>query len=189
MKILITGSPNYGIASALNNLLSANHELTFIGKRFNGSDLTYEVEMTKLAVASLNYDVFINNSRLSNYAQIRLFEKVYTTWLRNNKTNGRIINVGSTVDIASDKVLQYGAEKAALKRISEQAGQACVFRKSNIKVTYLSMGWVDTPIVNEHLPNVKKHSVDEIAEAIRFIIEYPYSNTNISEIRLEPIQS
>jgi hypothetical protein len=34
---------------------------------------------------------------------------VYTTWSRNNKTNGRIINIGSTVDVASDKVLQYGA--------------------------------------------------------------------------------
>lgn len=188
MKILVTGYSGYGVAKAIFDVFNDSHELKFFSKKENNVDLNDPNEINKFCQISLDYDIVINNARLKNYHQAILFEKVYFTWLTNKKIGGHIINIGSSVDIARDRVLQYGAEKAALKKISEQAATASVFKNSNIKVTYISFGWVSTPIVVRDLPNVKKHSSEEIANIIKFVINYPYATTNISEIRIEPIQ-
>lgn len=186
MKILITGNPNYAIGEALNTILNS-HELKFVGKRTSGIDLNDLATMDKFSIFSLDYDVFINNSRLDNFSQSILFNKVYNTWL-DNKKSGQIINIGSTGDTGRDKQWLYGPEKIALRKATEQASYTSAFKQSGIKVTYLAMGWVATPLVEKYEPNVKKHSPDEIAKLIKWILDYPIDTTNINEIRIEPIQ-
>lgn len=186
MKILITGNPNYGIASSIKAKF-ANHELTFYSKNYNDFNLNSADKIAEFATLSLQYDVFINNVRLSQYNQVKLYDAVYNKWLTAKK-QGLIINVGSTADTARDANYSYASEKAALKKASESGSFACNFKKTGIKVTYISFGWVATPVLNRDLPNVKKHTSDEIASLMQWIVEYPVASSCINEVRLEPIQ-
>ena len=185
MKILITGNPNYGIAKSMKDVLH-NHELTFVS-RATGMDLNNSTNFNKLIDMSLEYDIFINNSRVTNFFQSRIFEQIYNIWLTNKKS-GLIINVGSGADSVKEKVWIYGPEKAALRKITEQSSFATVFKKTNIKTTYISFGYVNTPIIAAQSPNVNKHDPEEVANLIKWIIDYPAPGTNINEIRIEPIQ-
>ncbi len=186
MKVLVTGNPNFGIAESINkNFLG--HELAFYSRNYNNFDLNNPVKIREFSNLSLQHDVFINNARLANYNQVKLYEEVYRRWILEKK-QGLIINIGSTADSARDANHTYASEKAALKKASEGGSFASNFKKSGVKVTYISFGWVATPVLNRDLPNVKKHSPDEIALLLKWIVEYPVSSSCINEIRLEPIQ-
>lgn len=186
MKVLVTGNPNYGIAESINNNF-LGHELAFYSRNYNNFDLNNADKITELANISLQYDVFINNARLAKYNQVKLYEEVYRKWA-SVKKQGLIINMGSTADTARDVNNSYACEKAALKKASEGGSFANNFKNAGIKVTYISFGWVSTPVLNRDLPNVKKHSSDEIALLLKWIIEYPIPSSCFNEIRLEPIQ-
>jgi len=186
MKILVTGNPNYGIAEAIKNTF-IDHEVSFYSRNYNDFDLNDPAKMAELATISLQFDVVINNARLGKYNQVKLYEEVYRRWTLEKK-QGLIINIGSTADTARDANYTYASEKAALKKASEGGSFANNFKKSGIKVTYISFGWVATPVLNRDLPNVKKHSSDEIASLLKWIVEYPVNYTCINEIRMEPIQ-
>jgi short-subunit dehydrogenase len=186
MKVLVTGNPNYGIAESINKNFHG-HELSFYSKNYNNFDLNDADNIVEFAHRSLQYDVFINNARLSKYNQVKLYEEVYRKWILEKK-QGLIINIGSTADTARDANYTYASEKAALKKASEGGSFANNFKNTGVKVTYVSFGWVATPVLNRDLPNVKKHSPDEIASLLKWIIEYPISSTCFNEIRLEPVQ-
>ena len=186
MKILVTGNPNYGIAQSINKNFYG-HELAFYSRNYNDFDLNNPEKISELATCSLQYNVFINNTRLSKYNQVKLYEEVYRKWIIEKK-QGHIINIGSTADSSRDTNYTYASEKAALKKASECGSFANNFKNTGIKVTYVSFGWVATPILNRDLPNVKKHSPEEIALLLKWIVEYPISSSLINEIRLEPIQ-
>ena len=186
MKVLVTGNPNFGIAESINKHF-LGHELAFYSRNYNNFDLTNPEKITELANVSLHYDVFINNARLGKYNQVNLYEEVYRKWILEKK-QGLIINMGSTADTARDANHTYASEKAALKKSSEGGSFANNFKNTGIKVTYISFGWVATPVLNRDLPNVKKHSPDEIASLLKWIVEYPVNSSCINEIRLEPIQ-
>lgn len=186
MKILITGNPEYGVASGLKSVLGIEHTVDFVSPKYNNIDLNKIEDFKKVVNDSINYDVFINNARLSNYNQVQLFDSIHKKWIADKK-HGQIINIGSVADQVRDRTWIYGSEKAALKQASAGAGFASVFKNTGIKVTYLAFGWVSTPMIEASEPNVKKHSVEEIASLIKWILDYP-ANTNIIEIRMEPIQ-
>lgn len=186
MKLIITGNPNYGIAEAINKNFHG-HELAFYSKNYNDFDLNNTEKISEFANRSLQYDVFINNARLSSYNQVRLYDEVYRKWAFEKK-QGLIINIGSTADTAKDANYAYASEKAALKKASEGGSYANNFKNTGIKVTYVSFGWVSTPILNRDLPKVKKHTPDEIALLLKWIVEYPYISSCLNEIRMEPIQ-
>ena len=186
MKILVTGNPNYGIAEAIKNTL-VDHEVSFYSKNYNNFDLTDPAKMAELVLLSLQYDVFINNARLSRYSQVKLYEDIHTMWWKSKK-KGSIINIGSTADSARDQHSVYATEKAALRKISDAGSFACNFKHSGIKVTYIAFGWAATPVLNTVLPHVKKHESEEVARLLKWVIEYPVSSTCINEIRMEPIQ-
>lgn len=186
MKIIITGNPNYGIAQSINDIF-IEHKLSFFSKNYNGYNLTDSDKILEFAEKSLEYDVFINNARLTQYNQVKLYETVYHKWA-SVKKQGLIINIGSTVDLARDANYPYASEKMALKKASETGAFASNFKNSGIKVTYIACGWVNTPVLEKVLPNVKKHSSDEIALLLKWIIEYPVTTTCINEIRLETMQ-
>lgn len=186
MKILVTGNPNYGIAEAINKNFNG-HELVFYSRNYNNFDLNNPQKITELAILSLQYDVVINNVRLTNYNQVKLYETIYHKWILVKK-HGQIINLGSTVDISRDANYTYASEKAALKKASETGSYANNFKHAGIKVTYVSFGWVSTPVLVKDLPDVKKHSSDEIALLLKWIVEYPFISSCINEIRLEPVQ-
>lgn len=186
MKILVTGNPEYGVASGLKAMLGVEHDVSFVSPKYNNIDLNKTEDFKKVVNDSVNYDVVINNVRLSDYNQVKLFDGIYKKWTTNKK-RGQIINIGSLADQTRDRTWMYGAEKAALKQASAAGGFANIFKGSGIKVTYLAFGWVSTPAIEASEPNVKKHSVEEIARLIKWILDYP-DNTNIIEIRMEPIQ-
>lgn len=188
MKVLVTGNPTYGIAQAIDRVLSPVHQVDFVSRKHNNIDLNNHSEIINFANNSLNYDVVVNNVRLHGFNQIKLLEQVWQTWT-NAKKPGLIINIGSTSDNSRDiGDAIYGSEKSALKKLSETYAYRSVFKKSNIKVTYLSFSWVDTPVLNRVLPNVVKHPSDEIANVIKWVIEYPVASSNLNELRFEVIQ-
>ena len=188
MKILVTGNPTYGIAEAISRILSVEHQLDFVSKTYNNIDLNDQLQLSNFVINSHNYDIVINNARLHSFNQVKLLQQVWQSWAKSSK-EGLIINVGSSADQGRDLADGiYGAEKSALKRLSELYAFRSTFKKSNIKVTYLSFGWADTPLLNRVLPNVKKHSADEIANIIKWVIDYPVTTSNINEIRVEVTQ-
>jgi hypothetical protein len=186
MKILVTGNPNYGIASALASVLGEEHVVDFVSPKHNGVDLNKREDFRKIVDDSLNYDVVINNVRLDNYAQVMLFDSIFRKWYVNKK-QGQIINIGSVADQTREKTWVYGSEKAALRQASASGSFASIFKSTGIKVTYLAFGWVSTPAIEISEPNVKKHSPEEIAKLIKWVLDYPF-DTNIIELRMEPIQ-
>lgn len=186
MKIIITGNPNYGIAEAISKKF-VDHDTVFYSRSYNSFDLTNQEKIAEFAEHSIDYDVFINNARLAKYNQVKLYEEVYRKWVLEKKS-GLIINIGSTADNARDANYTYSYEKAALKKASECGSFANNFKNTGVKVTYVSFGWVSTPVLNRDLPGVKKHTPDEIATVLKWIVEYPISTSCINEIRLEPVQ-
>lgn len=186
MKILVTGNPEYGVASGLKAILGQDHIVDFVSPKHNGIDLNKQEDFRKVVDNSLAYDVIINNVRLSDYNQVKLFDSIYRKWMANRK-QGQIINIGSLADNVRDKTWAYGSEKAALKQASASGSFASIFKNTGIKVTYIAFGWVSTPAIEASEPNVKKHSPEEIAKLIKWILDYPF-NTNIIELRMEPVQ-
>ena len=186
MKILITGNPDYGIANSLKEILGPDHELTFVSRTANNINLTTALGVFKLVQLSIDCDIFINNSCLTNFAQTTVYDEVWNNWKASGKS-GFIINIGSSAEKIVNRSWKYSSEKAALKRASEQGAFQSAWGKSNIRVTYISMGHVSTPYVRNRDPNLKKHTMDEVANLIKWVIEYP-SYTNIDELSVCPIQ-
>lgn len=189
MKILSTGNPNYGVAAAIKKIFNnTEHTVDFVSRNSSiAMDLCDPEQMKKFSQLSLDYDAVINNVRLKNFSQTLLLDKITGTWTTFSK-KGHIINLGSSSDSVRNFHLLYSTEKASLKKYSDNHSFNCTFKQSGIKVTYLSFGWVTNPLSNHSFVKEKKHDAIEIAGLIKWILEYPVLNTNINEIRIEPIQ-
>lgn len=182
-KILITGNPEYGLAKALHEELPNS---SFIS-RSNGYDLTDDNTINKVCDLSLEYDIFINNSALYHFYQTWLFDKLWKHWRDNNKS-GFIINIGSTTDRTSkgsDWI--YQVEKKSLREISNDRALLSVWGKTGIRVTYISLGSLNTKKVHEKHPDRKLMEIDKAAQYIKWLIDQP-SQYNINEISLDVIQ-
>jgi NADP-dependent 3-hydroxy acid dehydrogenase YdfG len=186
MKIIISGNPEYGVAQGINSVLSSEHELTFCSRK-NGYDLTKDEGRHKLVSKSLETDVFINNSALWRFNQTVLAEVIWQAWTDAGKS-GHIINMGSTADrLNRGGNWTYPVEKGALRHHSLDQALATL-GGSNIKVTYIAYGFVNTPSVERKHPDKLKHTSEEIARLVKWVLDYPIPTTNIMELIVDPIQ-
>ena len=118
MKIITTGNPKYGLASAIKN--------TSYASRSNGYDLSTDEGMNKFCHVAVNYDVIIINcytEKMNNYSQVRLLHMLYELF-EANKKDVHFICIGSISDHINKeqpwlKYISYGAEKLALQRLCE----------------------------------------------------------------------
>lgn len=186
-KIIVSGNKEHGVASGINSVLQNDYDITFCSRK-TGFDLTTEKGRIDFIELSMDHDIFINNAALWKFNQTLLLEGVWKAWNDSGK-KGQIINLGSTADrqIYGGNWL-YPSEKSALKHQSISQSMSAL-GGSNIKVSYLSYGYVKTPKIEMKHPDKMKHDPIEIAKIIKWIIEYPVETSNIIEISLDPIQN
>lgn len=149
MKYMITGG---------NRGLGADFVKHFNGdsySRSNGYDITKDID--KIAQASLDYDVFINNAfdgpfqeEWADFGQVKLLYAVADLWSKQNK-KGHIINIGSS---GSESVVApvpsfetYRVSKAALKEHSRQWTRAFKENKVPFKTSLLTLDRLDIELV------------------------------------------
>lgn len=148
MKYMITGGSK-GLGLALVTHFGGDSYC-----RGNGFDITKDVD--RLAEASLNYDVFINNAfdgpfqePWANFAQTNLLYAVGDAWRKNNKT-GCIINIGSVGSesvVAPDPAFEtYRVSKSALKAHSRQWTRAFKENKVLFRTSLLTVDRLDTEL-------------------------------------------
>lgn len=172
MKILTTGNPNYGLASAINR--------TSYASRSNGYDLSTDEGMDKFCHVATHYDVIILNcytEKMNNYSQVRLLHKLYMLF-EATKQNVHIISIGSISDHINKeqpwlKYISYGSEKLALKQLCETINHNRDSVTPNIKCTYISLGHMHTPLVDSYHPDEVKLDTKYVAEVIDWIINAP----------------
>jgi NAD(P)-dependent dehydrogenase (short-subunit alcohol dehydrogenase family) len=179
----MTGNPTYGLAEKFNIVCPG----TQFASRVNNHDLCSKQGRITVAQESLKYDVFINSSALYQFNQSLVLETVWKTWKENNK-QGHIINIGSTVD-RSTKGAEwiYPQEKKALKSMSHQYAMLGIWGGTNIKVSYISFGSLETTKVKTKHPDRTLMNVIQAAEYIKWVIDAPI-NININELHMDPIQ-
>jgi NAD(P)-dependent dehydrogenase (short-subunit alcohol dehydrogenase family) len=176
MRAIGTGNPRWGLAKHI-----ANHVAADWCSKSNGWDLYDPIRMIDFAVKTLDYDVFINNSKLDNFQQTRLLKEVANTWLGSDKS-GLIINIGSTADVARYHTGFYPAEKAALYKYSNQLHHYFSYRKGKIRSTMICPGVIDIESTSH---KVGKINPDTIGKMVAWVIQQP-SNINIECIRFDP---
>jgi len=180
MKIMLTGNKNWGLAKELYK--SFEHVSCF--SRSTGVHLTTEVDQEFLAKKTLSCDVFINCSKLNNFNQTLLLKKVWDTWNENNK-KGIIINIGSTVDTGLKGGSRiYNVEKVALRNLSRKLSLD-TSSGNGIKVSYISLGYLDTKGVS--FQDKVKIKLNEVSDIIQWVLNTP-STININEISIDAIQ-
>jgi len=180
MKILITGNPEKGLASALAKIWP---DARFVS-RATGWDLTKDAAITELSKLALEYDVFINNSALWKFCQTIILESVYKA-AKTAHANLKIICIGSTTDRAtkgSDWI--YQQEKKALRSYSNSLNIAGVWGGGPL-VSYISFGTLSN--------NQTKHpdrvcmDMDLAASYVKWLVEQP-PQISINELSIDPIQ-
>ncbi len=183
MKILMTGNPTYGLAQAYSGL---NPEAMF-ASRSNGYDLTHHKGLIDFAEYSLGFDVLINSSALHEFWQTKLLYKVWERWKAENHP-GQIINIGSTIDWSQRaRAWLYSIEKKALMDGSQELGGLGVWDHSNIRITYLSYGSLNTPKVANKHPERTLMDMNLAASYIQYIIDSP-AHVNINVLHVDPMQ-
>lgn len=172
MKIMTTGNPKYGLASAIKN--------TSYASRSNGYDLSTDEGMNKFCHVAVNYDVIIINcytEKMNNYSQVRLLHMLYELF-EANKKDVHFICIGSISDHINKeqpwlKYISYGAEKLALQRLCETINHNREEITPNIKCTYMSIGHMHTPLVDRYHPEEIKLDTNYVAKIIDWIINSP----------------
>lgn len=172
MKILTTGNPNYGLASAIKN--------TNYASRSNGYDLSTDEGMEKFCDTAIHYDIIILNcytEKMNNYSQVRLLHMLYERFFGVKKPV-HFICIGSISDHINKeqpwlKYISYGAEKLALQRLCETINHNREKISSHVKCTYISLGHMHTPLVDRYHPEELKLDTDYVASVINWIIDAP----------------
>lgn len=182
MKTLITGNKNYGLAKAVSEVLPCS-----FASRSNGFDLCNSTDRQRLAEESLNYDVFINCAALWRFNQTLVLQDVWNLWEK-NAHQGHIINIGSTADVATKATAwAYPIEKKALREQSANLALMSVWSNTNIRVSYISLGSLDTDKVKKKHPDRTRMSLQQAAEMIAWVVNSPNS-LNINSLHVDPIQ-
>jgi hypothetical protein len=175
MKILTTGNPKYGLASAISTVLGGN-----FASRSNGYDLSTDDGMDKFCQDAIIYDTVIINcytEKMNNYSQVRLLHKLYIELQSVNKAQ-HIVCIGSISDHINKeqpwlKYISYGAEKVALKQLCQTINHNRNEITPSIRCTYVSLGHMHTPYVDKLHPTEKKLDTITVANTIKYIVEFP----------------
>ena len=177
-KILITGNPTIGLARAMYDIWPT----AVFASRSNGWDLIDDQRKRDLAVASLDYDVFINNSALWKSHQTLLLKEVYTTAKDANHPL-HIVCIGSTTDRTSKgNDWLYHHEKKALREYCNSLSLIGTWG-GGPRVTLLSFGTLSN---NQHRHLDRKCMDIELAAMyVKWVLDQPIG---INELSIDPIQ-
>lgn len=148
MKYMVTGG-NRGLGLELCKQFQGHSY-----SRANGYNITKDCE--KLAQASLDYDVFVNNAfdgpfqeSWADFGQVKLLFTVADLWKKNNK-KGYIFNIGSSGSeaiVAPEPSWEtYRVSKSALKHHSRQWTQAFKQNLAPFKTTLITLDRLDTEL-------------------------------------------
>lgn len=185
MKILVAGNKDYGLS---NSIAQEYPDAKFLSRStgFNLNDSDIRDEIAKL---SLDYDVFISVSCLSQFRQTLVVESIIKEWMSNNH-NGYMIVIGSSADTpVKGTSWTYPSEKKALRAYLRQLSQIVASSQPpNWKITYLSPGNLHTPKQDQKLPDTPKLDTDYVTSLIKWLLAQP-RNINISEVCLDRIQT
>lgn len=128
-RFLITGG-----TKGLGQHLQQHYNADDVSRSSAKLDIITQKDIEKIAIDSLNYDVFINNAfdgpphePWANYGQVNLLHEIYKQWQKHNK-KGHIINIGS---IGANHIVPpepmfetYRVAKSALQHASKQITQS-----------------------------------------------------------------
>ena len=180
--VFVAGNPEYGIASAI----AQRWPKAEFASRSNGFDLTTDQGRHEFAEKSLGYDVVIFCSALWRFNQSVLVEQVWRTWSEKGK-KGRLICLGSTADVgARASNWMYPVEKKSLRSLCQNLCW-CATKGNGIGVTYLSMGYVETPKTEEKHPGKKKLSTAYVVDLLDWVISQP-PGLNVNSLSIDPVQ-
>lgn len=185
-NILVAGNQNYGLGGALYKKWP---EATFISRSTGlKMDLCSLKNQRAVAQTSLDYDVFISVSSLWKFHQTSLVQEIAKLW-KENQHNGYIIVIGSSADTpVKASTWLYPGEKKALRAYCRGLSQMVAGENySGFKVTYLSPGWMHTPIEDKKHPEMPKLNLEYVAETIEWLVKQP-KNINISELCLDEVR-
>jgi short-subunit dehydrogenase len=185
LKIIMTGNPNYGLAKALSQQIPG---VSYHSRQCGiSSDLSLEEAQNKFAELSLDYDVFINNSYISHFAQVHLARKVWTLW-KQKKKSGSIINVGSTVrDLLRPDNRFYPISKRALEDYSRQLYLHSIWGDSKIRVACINFGGIATQGTLKKWPHFHHMDVEYCAKILTWVLTVP-EGVNLDLLQVSPIQ-
>ena len=141
-----------------------------------------------IAELSLEYDVFISVSSLWKFHQTSLVQEVSKKW-KEQKHKGYIIAVGSSADTpVKASTWLYPGEKKALRAYCRGVSQMVSGDNySGFKMTYLSPGWMRTPIEEKKHPDIPKLDLEYVANTVEWLINQP-DTVNISELCLDEVR-
>ena len=185
-KILIAGNQEYGLSGALYKKWP---DATFISRSTGlKMDLCLLKNQRHIAELSLEYDVFISVSSLWKFHQTSLVQEVSKKW-KEQKHKGYIIAVGSSADTpVKASTWLYPGEKKALRAYCRGVSQMVSGDNySGFKMTYLSPGWMRTPIEEKKHPNIPKLDLEYVANTVEWLINQP-DTVNISELCLDEVR-
>lgn len=181
-KILCTGNPEYGVASAIAERWP---ETQFVSRSNWNYDLTENGYKQKLAEKALSFDVFINCSALWQYHQTMLLDTVYKMAASEQKRL-HIVSLGSTTDRATKgSDWQYQQEKKALRSTSNALNLKSIW-EGGPKVSYVSFGTLEN---NSHKhPTRRVMTLSEAVDLIEYVINAP-DHLCVNELSVDPLQT
>lgn len=180
MKILCTGNPEEGLASAIAERFPGT---TFVSRK-NGYELEWSNQKANLAALALDYDIFINCSALFQFHQTMVLEEVYKKAAEVNH-DIHIINIGSTTDrTAKGSDWRYQQEKKALRSTSNALNLKSVWQ-GGPKVSYVTFGTLENNQAKH--PDRKVMTFDEAIDLIEYTMNMP-KHLVLNEISVDPLQ-
>jgi len=183
-RVIVSGNSSFGLAQDIETVFP---HAQFCSRSTSGHDFTKHEDQMAFAQLTLDYDVYISCSGLSQFGQVLLLEKVYTLWESKGKP-GQILCMGCPLDQkVAGTSWTYPVEKRALRDYCANLNLAIKGREASaIKVTYINPGLVNSPQQQEKYSDPIKTSSHHIAKMLKWIVEQP-PECNVSEIRLNPL--
>ena len=186
-RIAVTGG-----SKGLGQYLKEYFEADGISRSTNNLDITSQTDIEKIALESLNYDIFINNAfdgpphePWANYGQVNLLHEIYKQWKNHNKT-GYIFNIGSVganAIVPPEPMFEtYRVAKSALQHASKQITQSYKQNLIGFKCTLITPDRLDNETTRSR-PNWTGNGVSmkDISTAIDWCLSCE-SNTVVDEI-------
>jgi NAD(P)-dependent dehydrogenase (short-subunit alcohol dehydrogenase family) len=156
--------------------------------RANGVDIATECGRKMIIDNLSRVDIFVNNAfahvnttvATDMFAQTELLYQAFTEWRGQHKL---IINIGSnTTDGIKKSLWPYSAAKASLDNASEQL----CYLKDPCFVTNLRLGYVATRRIKEYAPDEDHMPLEEVTNAIKYILSCYHNGTRVKELCLLP---
>jgi len=183
-----------GDSKGLGKYLKEHFKAEGISRSTNNLDITSQQDIEKIALDSLEYDVFINNAfdgpphePWANYGQVNLLHEIYKQWKKHNKV-GYIFNIGSigaNTIVAPEPIFEtYRVAKSALQHASKQITQSYKQNIVGFKCTLISPDRLDNETTRTR-PNWTGNGIGmkDLASAIEWCISCE-DNTVVDEISI-----